>query len=29
MFEAIIFFTTVGSLWTMCVVGMVATLFND
>ena len=29
MFEAIIFTTTIGSLWTMCAVGMVLTFYND
>ena len=29
MFEAIIFSATVGSLWVMCVIGMITTLFND
>ena len=29
MFEAIIFVTTVGSLWAGCIVGMVLTFYND
>ena len=29
MFEAIIFVTTVGSLWASCIVGMVLTFYND
>ena len=29
MFEAIIFITTIGSLWTACFVGMVVALYND
>lgn len=29
MFEAIIFVTTVGSLWVGCAVGMALTFYND